>query len=216
MDNGAVLVTAATGVAWIELYPEGDEICHHWIEYLDQSSSPAGAPRQVTLSEQTLREYLPETKRKKKLELKVFSCGGAEHTVEDFSRLTSREGKIKLPDGRPGFKSSKLGFSKMEGSQPEELILGLCLKQPKFLRSVRVFHGKGLDGLEFFYEDGHSELFGKRGGRRGGSDFPLDTKKAETVIGFYVRAGFWIDGIQILTSTGRRSEIFGNATGGSG
>ena len=216
VDNGAVLITAATGVAWIELYPEGDDVCHHWIEYLDQSSSPAGTPRQVTLTEQALREHLPEKKRRKKLELKVFSCGGSQQTVEDFSQLTSKEGKIKLPDGRPGFKSSKLGFSKMEGSQPEELVLSLCSKQPKFLRSVRVFHGKGLDGMEFFYEDDHSELFGKRGGKRGGSDFALDTKKAEIIIGFYVRAGFWIDGIQILTSTGRRSEIFGNATGGSG
>jgi hypothetical protein len=92
----------------------------------------------------------------------------------------------------------------------------LCLKQPKFLRSIRVFHGKALNGLEFFYEDGSSELFGNRGGKSGGSDFPLDTKRAETVIGFYLRAGLWIDGIQVLTSTGRRSEVFGNATGGSG
>ena len=216
VDNNTVLITAATGVAWIELFPEGDDVCHHWIEYLDQSNSPAGAPRQVALTDQTLREYLPEKKRKKKLQLKVFSYGGADHKVEDFSELTSNEGKIKLPDGRPGFRSSKLGHSKMEGSQPTELILGTCLKRPKFLRSVRIFHGKGVNGLEFFHEDGFSELFGKRGGKGGPTDFPLDTKKAETVIGFYVRAGFWIDGIQILTSTGRRSEIFGNATGGSG
>ena len=73
-----------------------------------------------------------------------------------------------------------------------------------------------LDGIEFVYEDGHGELFGQRGGRPGGSEFPLDIRNAETVIGFYVRAGAWIDGVQILTSTGRRSEIFGNANGGSG
>jgi hypothetical protein len=38
----------------------------------------------------------------------------------------------------------------------------------------------------------------------------------ETILGFYLRAGAWIDGIQILTSAGRKSEIYGNATGGSG
>lgn len=217
VDNGAVLITAATGVAWIELYPEGDDVCHHWIEYIDQNSGPIGAPRQISLTEQSLREYLPENKRKKnKLSLKVFSCGGAKTEIDDFSQLISREGKMKLPDGRPGFKSSKLGFSQMKESQPQDLVLGLCLKQPKFLRSIRVFHGKALNGLEFFYEDGFSELFGNRGGKAGGSEFPLDTKRAETVIGFYLRAGLWIDGIQILTSTGRRSEIFGNSTGGSG
>jgi hypothetical protein len=43
-----------------------------------------------------------------------------------------------------------------------------------------------------------------------------DTRRGETVLGFYVRAGLWIDGIEILTSSGRRSGVFGNATGGSG
>jgi hypothetical protein len=43
-----------------------------------------------------------------------------------------------------------------------------------------------------------------------------DTRRGETILGFYVRAGLWIDGIDILTSTGRRSGVFGNPTGGSG
>ena len=43
-----------------------------------------------------------------------------------------------------------------------------------------------------------------------------DTRRGETILGFYLRAGMWIDGIQILTSLGRRSEIFGNSLGGSG
>ena len=42
----------------------------------------------------------------------------------------------------------------------------------------------------------------------------LDVRKGESIAGFYVRAGFWIDGIQILTSLGRRSEMFGNSHGG--
>ena len=43
-----------------------------------------------------------------------------------------------------------------------------------------------------------------------------DTRRGETILGFYVRAGAWIDGIEILTSSGRRSGVFGNALGGSG
>ena len=35
-------------------------------------------------------------------------------------------------------------------------------------------------------------------------------------MGFYVRAGLWIDGIEILTSLGRRSGVYGNPKGGSG
>lgn len=216
VDNSTVLVTAVTGVAWLEIFPEGDDVCHHWIEFIDQSGAPSGAPKQVSLTEPMLREQLPEENRKRKLKLKIFSCGGGEHEVLDFSRLAGKDVKLKLPDGRAGFRSSKLGFSQMDGSHAEEVILGACQKPARLLRNVRVYHGANLDGLEFFYDDGMSELFGKRGGKSGGSDFPLDTRKGEMLLGFYLRAGFWIDGIQILTNTGRRSEVFGNATGGSG
>lgn len=42
-----------------------------------------------------------------------------------------------------------------------------------------------------------------------------DTRRGETILGFSVRAGAWIDGIEILTSIGRRSGMYGNANGGS-
>lgn len=221
VENSQVLITAATGVAWLEMYPEGDDVCHHWIEYLDQANTPAGAPRQITLTESMLKENLPNEKRKRKLSLKVFSCGGGEHEVKDFSQLLASNNKIKLPDGRPGFRSSKLGFSQMQGSQPQEHILGVCEKKNidrkvRLLLSIKIYHGDCMDGMEFMYEDGTSELFGKRGGRPGGSEFVLDTRRGEMLMGFYVRAGFWIDGIQIMTTIGRKSEMYGKATGGSG
>ncbi|KAF2864168.1 hypothetical protein K470DRAFT_209097 [Piedraia hortae CBS 480.64] len=216
VENGNVLITAATGIAWIELFPEGDGVCHHWIEYADHAAPAVASPKQVQLTDDMIKEPLPADKRKKKLKIKVFSCGGGDKEVDDFSQLVSKQTRIKLPDGRPGFKSSQLGFSQMQGSQPQELILGWCLKPSRLLRSVRVYHGNSLDGLEFFYDDGEKQLFGKRGGKKGGSDFVLDTRRGEMIIGFNVRAGFWIDGIQILTNTGRRSDMFGNATGGSG
>lgn len=43
-----------------------------------------------------------------------------------------------------------------------------------------------------------------------------DTRRGEILLGFYIRAGQWIDGIEILTSQGRKSGVFGNAHGGSG
>ncbi|OQO08012.1 hypothetical protein B0A48_06805 [Cryoendolithus antarcticus] len=214
VDNNTVLVTAATGVAWIELFPEGDDLCHYWIEYTDGSSSPPNAPRQVTLTEQSLRDRLPEDKKKRKLKLEVFSCGGGKHLVEDFSALTSPKDRLKLPDGRPGYRSSKLGFSQMDGSTPQESIFGLAWKNKEVMLGVKIWHGGCVDGLEFLYEDGKSDLFGKRGGQA--TMFQLDHRIGETIIGFYLRAGLWIDGLQILTSTGKRSDMFGNGTGGSG
>jgi len=45
--------------------------------------------------------------------------------------------------------------------------------------------------------------------------FFLDIRRSESIIGFNIRGGAWIDGIQILTSLGRRSDFYGNPTGGS-
>lgn len=44
------------------------------------------------------------------------------------------------------------------------------------------------------------------------SDFPLQA--GETITEFRLRTGAWIDAIQIVTSTGRVSEMFGNKNGG--
>ena len=44
----------------------------------------------------------------------------------------------------------------------------------------------------------------------------LDTRRGEILLGFYLRAGVWIGGLEILTSLGRRSGIYGSPTGGSG
>lgn len=48
------------------------------------------------------------------------------------------------------------------------------------------------------------------------TDFSEDTRRGEILLGFYVRAGLYIDGIEILTSQGRKSGVYGNAQGGSG
>jgi len=104
----------------------------------------------------------------------------------------------------------------MEGSQPQEVVFDSAIQQTKLLTQVRVYHGFALDGMEFVYEDSTSQLFGKRSEKSGPSEFNLDTRRGEYITGFYIRSGFWIDGIQILTSLGRKSDIFGNATGGSG
>ena len=215
VDVGNVLVTAASGIAFIELYAEGDDVCHSWIEYLEPGQTN-GPPRQVSLMESELRSRLPEKNRNKKLKVDIFSAGQGKHTVEDFNQLASKASRVKLPDGRAGFRGSKLGFSQQDGTQPHEVILQSASQSMKLLRAVRVYSGFCLDGIEFVYEDSTTQLFGKRGGKPGGSEFALDTRRGEVLMGFYLRAGLWIDGLQILTSLGRKSEVYGNATGGSG
>ncbi|KAF2001012.1 hypothetical protein P154DRAFT_522011 [Amniculicola lignicola CBS 123094] len=216
VDNGqgGVIATSKNGIAWVELYTEGDNVCHYWREWPDIENQ---YPRQVALIDSELRGLLPKEKQKSKLKLEIFSAGGGKHVIEDFSVLSNQKNsRVRLPDGRWGYRGSKLGYSKMEDSEPQEVLLESAYIQTKLLLSIKVYHGFAVDGIEFIYEDTTSQLFGKRSGKPGGSEFVLDTRKGELLMGFALRAGLWIDGLQILTTLGRKSEWFGNAHGGSG
>ncbi|KAL8774983.1 MAG: hypothetical protein Q9209_000462 [Squamulea sp. 1 TL-2023] len=216
VENGKVIVTAPTGIQFVEIYSDGDDICHNWIEYSNVDGLSNSPPRQVVLTEDDVLSRLAPDRPHKQIKLCIHSVGQGSHTVEDFSQLRSKSSVVKLPNGQTGFKSSQLGTSQQAGSRPEQVILQSAIKQTKLLTSIRVYHGFAVDGMEFFYEDSTSQLFGKRGGQPGGSDFFLDTRRGEVIMGFNLRSGLWIDGIEILTSLGRRSGMYGNATGGSG
>jgi hypothetical protein len=172
VDNGNVIVTAASGVAYLEIFTEGDDLCRNWQEFGDGNGN-GQVQKQIILTEQDLRARLPDAKRKSKLKLSIKSCAGGSHEVEDFSILTSKVSRFKLSNGQLAFRSSKLGLSQMEGSHPEEVVFDSAIKQTKLLKQVRVYHGFALDGIEFVYEDATSQLFGKRGGQPGGSEFNL-------------------------------------------
>ena len=215
VDNGNILVTSAVGIGWIELYAEGDSECKAFIEYVDPLANKE-PPKQINLVESDLKSKLPSGKQKKTLKLEIHAAGQGMHTVEDVSQLTSKISRTKLSDGRPAFRGGKLGYSQMDGSRPQEILLWNVTDQRKLMTSIKVYSGFALDGVEFMYEDSTSQLFGSRGGKPGGSEFLLDTRRGEIIMGFYLRAGLWVDGLQILTSLGRRSEIYGNPNGGSG
>lgn len=218
VESGKILFTAPSGIAFMELYAEGDTYCHKFVEYLNTESSPNGLPRQITVTETELRQrvYGTEKEKKKNIKLVVVSGSMGSYTVENIGDLKSKNSLVKLPKGQSGFKSGQLGQSTMEGSEQEQVLLECAFIKTKLLTSIKIYHGHALDGLEFCYEDATSQLFGKRGGKPGGDEFILDTRRGEILLGFYVRVSLWIDGIEILTSLGRKSGIYGNATAGSG
>ncbi|KAI9892582.1 MAG: hypothetical protein M1814_001275 [Vezdaea aestivalis] len=215
VGHGSAMAMATTGIAWIEIFAEGDDVCRAFVDYSEGNGNGSnGPPQQVSLNDSDLRSRLPDKNRNKRMKLEIFSAGQGSHVIEDFKELVSKSATLKLSNGQPGFRGGKLGFSSLDGSSPHDLILDSAINQTKLLVGVRVYHGMALDGVEFIYEDFTRQLFGKK--TDSSSDFNLDTRKGETLMGFYVRAGLWIDGIEILTSTGRRSGVFGNANGGSG
>lgn len=174
VENGNVLVTAATGIAYTEIFAEGDEICRTWVEYGDGNGN-GPIHRLITLTEQDLRSRLPESRRKGKLRLCIKSFGGGDQDIADFSLLASKASTLKLSNGKMAFRGNKLGLSQLPGSEVQEVIFDSATSKTKLLTHVKVYHDFAVDGLEFLYEDNTSQLFGKRGGTPGGSEFALGT-----------------------------------------
>ena len=181
MEGGALAVTAATGVAYLEIYAEGDDVCRAWIEYPPENGGPVR--RLVSLAEQDLRAKLPEQggKRKGRLRLSVKSYGGGSLEIDDFSKLCSKEAAcVKIPSAVPGLpktalRGKKLGLSQMEGSEPHEFVFTSVLADHRVLSRVVFYHGFAVDGIEFVYDDDSRQLFGKKGGKEGGDSFDMGT-----------------------------------------
>lgn len=179
VENGQIMVAAATGISFIELYAEGDDVCRSWLEYGSENGS---IQRNVCLKEQELRERLPANKRRFKLKVCVKSHGGGNLDIGDFSDLCSKNSSFKLPSGKMAFRSQKLGFSQMENTQSHEFVFTSSIHQNRVLSRVVFYHGFALDGLEFVYDDNESQLFGKRGGKPGGDSFEMGT--SPSLLGF--------------------------------
>ncbi|KAL8952998.1 MAG: hypothetical protein Q9222_001113 [Ikaeria aurantiellina] len=173
LDGGKVIVTAPTGIAFIEIFTDTDSTCHAWLDYCKGDGLSNGPPRQIVLTENDIKPLLAEGSKKRRLRLSIHSVGQGDHNVEDFGQLMSKTSIIKLPNGQTGFKGSQLGTSQQADSQPQQLILESAIKQSKLLTSIKIYHGFAIDGIEFCYEDLTSQLFGKRGGQPGGSEFAL-------------------------------------------
>ncbi|PKS07098.1 hypothetical protein jhhlp_005697 [Lomentospora prolificans] len=218
IDGDTVSVMATTGISFLEIFVEGDDVCRTWIEYPVENGAPQ---RQIDLVEDELRAHLPNSvKRGAKLKLSVKSYGGGNIDIPDFKTLCSKESTVKLgKTGRLGFRGQMVGLSRLQNTQAHEVVFVPSGSKGKtrVVSKIVVFHGRAVDGLEFVFDDGSVEMFGKKGGKPGGDTFDLvlDIRRGEYLAGFHVRAGAWIDGIQILTSVGRKSQIYGNSKGGS-
>jgi Putative peptidase family len=168
IGNGSVMVTAPSGLAWIELHTD-EKGCEAHIEY----GNGQGQQRETLLMESDLRNRLPEDSRNKRLRLCIYSAGQGLRTIEDFSQFASKASVLKLANGQLAFRGSKLGLSELEGSEQQEVILESSLRQTKLLVQIKVYHSRALEGIEFIYEDFTSQLFGKRGIKADESEFNL-------------------------------------------
>ncbi|KAH7325097.1 putative peptidase family-domain-containing protein [Stachybotrys elegans] len=219
-EGGNVMALAATGIIFVEIYGEGDDVCHSWIEYLSDNGS---VQRQVTLTEQDLRARLPEAKRKGRVKITIKSYGGGSLTIDDFKTFASKSSSIKLGSllgsalvsGKTAFRSGRIGPANVDKSNVHEVIFTSAVKQDRVLSRVVVYHGQAVEGLEFIYDDDSRQMFGKGDSKDNIDTFEFDVRRGEYISGFTIQADEAINGIRILTSIGRKSPMFGGAQGGA-
>ncbi|KAK2776118.1 hypothetical protein FQN53_002879 [Emmonsiellopsis sp. PD_33] len=211
VDNGTLLASSPAGIAFIEIFVENSEICKGVLELLNGDTGSINVPKQVAFTESELRQCLPDNTKKNKITKLVLHSGSlSTHTVQDFGKLKSKQSIVKLPNGQIGYRGSKLGQYEPSESRLEEVLLECAFIQTKLLVSIKVYHDQCIYGLEFCYEDSTSQVFGNQNVGSKCDEFVFDTRRGEILMGFHVKAGLEISGIEILTSLGRKSGIFGN------
>lgn len=200
----------------MEIVPDGSEVCRAWIEYPVENGSPQ---RQVALNEQELRNQLPQKQRGGSgLRVRVRSYGGGSLDIPDLKKLCSKETSLKLGGGKMAYRQHAVtGTTKQNGEQEtrEIIFMGDAKQNNRVLSRIAVYHGPTLDGLEFIYDDASTQMIGHKQEDGRTDVFEVDIRKGEYLTGFNLRVGAEIEGIQFLTSVGRKSAMFGNRQGGS-
>ncbi|KAG6006091.1 hypothetical protein E4U21_007388 [Claviceps maximensis] len=212
-ELGTMIATAATGISHVEIYGDGDDVCHAWLEFALENGP---VQRQLALTEQDLRARMPETKRKGRMSISIKSHGGGSLTITDFSEFTSKAAMVKLGGSKMAFRSRVFDAAKTDGGEQQDLIFTSAVEKDKVMSKVIAHQTSALlHGLEFVYDDNSSQLMGERREPGATQTFEFDVRRGEYLSGLLVRAGSHVEGIQILTSLGRKSPVFGNAHGGS-
>lgn len=204
------MIAASSGIALILIYA-GDCYQNH-IEYTTKLE------REVTITEDLLRSKFPKDQKPVDVQLHIYTAGQGELRVPSFA--AARNAKHQLPNGFGLAYTSaavKLGASVCgspgKTDQSLQTLILKTLTKGSTLMAIRAHRTEdALTGLEFLYEDGLSQCFGnKEGSDLISSEFTLDARKGECLLGFCLKPGIKMEA---LTNYARMSAFFGKELGG--
>lgn len=159
-DVGDVIVTAPTGISFVEIHGEAETVCHAWIEFPPEG--PA-AKRQVTLSEKDMRARLGDASSKGRFRLSIASHAGGRLEIVDFVSFSSKRNSFKLDSGKRASLSMPIGSGFCSSAQEtEKLVLRSSTRTDVALIRVVLYWSPLLSGIEFAYNDGSVQLFGRK------------------------------------------------------
>lgn len=240
MGNSTASIRAESGIYCIEIVC-GDLARAH-LEYLPKQYGGPGPQKEVVVSLDQLRALIPPAQKREyadKFAIKVHAINASTGEFNDFPKIISTQ---PVPMKQYGFASNVVGIkSTALGNPARGPSTGIIPLKIELCYMVRVYYGSAVDGLRFYTKDaaapppqlpprtylgkvsnmlkgvkdafptGPSVLFGNENSTY--ADLKLEPD--EVIAGFNLRSGAWVDGIQIVTSKGRMSEMFGNKNGGS-
>ncbi|KAM3160809.1 Jacalin-type lectin domain-containing protein [Lachancea thermotolerans] len=243
LPNNCCVLRSETGIYCIQIIC-GDLARAH-IEYLPISLGGTGPQKEIFLSLDDLRSRIPPEhleKYRDSFKIKACAVNSPESNWEQFPRFLQAS---QIPMANYGFPKHVVGMkSSLYGGADRGKDVGIIAFDGRRVTAVRVFHGAALDGIMLFLDEGNSNpekdpplpprtymgkltnamksvsiqstdrqsvLFGKQ--TNSYSDFEMNF--GEHLLGFNLRSGCWVDGVQVLTTQGRASKFFGNNGGGS-
>lgn len=159
VDVGDIIVAAASGISFVEIYDHSENVCHAWIEFPPNGPT---AKRQVTLAEKDMRSRLGNPLSKGRLRLSIASHAGGRLEITDFGTFSSKRNSFKLDSGTRASLSMPIGCSFPSEQESEKLVMRSSINTDVVLIRVVVYWCSSVSGMEFVYNDGSVQLFGRK------------------------------------------------------
>ncbi|KAJ1999188.1 hypothetical protein GGI04_004678 [Coemansia thaxteri] len=215
-DNGITIVEV-----WVnDKYRNHREYTAENLERRREGSLPAGPneladafPRSILLDMTAWREWAGGWKDSDKVTLELTSRATATDTfanVNDMMKAGSRRDR----DGCIVFCSGQLGKGEMQGTEKFEAWFSskeMARSTLPKVQSIQIYSGNCIDGFILRLDDGSER---KIGACKGGKQSTLHIDPNDDLDHVVVRSGWWIDGLEFVTSQGHSSGWKGGSGGG--
>ena len=215
--QGAVL-KCESGIGAIEVEVNGEYRTHiEWLNLPSASQDAQMPPKQTWIDAAYLAGMLGfdvNHRSAPNVKLNALACnmrqaeldGFREHAVARPLQVTGID-----PTLRTVVRTLSFGQINRSGQQWDVVFPHARDGAPAELVAIEIFSGASLDGLVLHYDNGSV----CRVGPCGGSPFRMQVQKGDMIARLNVRAGAWIDAIEVVLSSGKSSGMRGNVSGGS-
>lgn len=224
-------VSCVAGLASVEI-EVGDQFKTH-VEWTDNGSTGATTGSKPPSSTLLTREYIsqllgfdPCSPSAPEVKITAVGCNLRSSPLDSYRRLGFAQSLT--PRELPGVDLNAYGRSVRRGPQSRQddaqdhgrflFLLHTSFPaawSPPTLVQIDIFaYDHAPTAIGFRYSNGQSQLLGNL---PQGSNAPRDTLKleqGETISHLAIRSGAWVDAVQVVLSSGRKSKLVGSAQGG--